>query len=342
MDGKFIMKSSDEHIQDVLIKFVKKNYLPKKKSFSLKFFAPKADELSKAFTSERNSRPKNYFNIPPYRAAYLLYFYLQTYHKTLFAIQSAKKFGFKIGNVLDLGAGSGAAGLASAKSGSKKVVLVDQSKKSLADANQIGSKLFPNVNWVLKNGDAVKLNLKEKFNCIIAANFLNEIPKIKRFRIITNHLNNSLEEDGCMILIEPALRFVTRDLMHLRNELAKAGYNIVAPCLHQRPCPMLKMNNRDWCHMYLNWKQPSIIKNMDKIIKRNHRYLKFSYLIISRIKHETTKNKALIVSSPLISKGKTELLACSSCGKLERLKELHRSKNQRLRGLNRGDIIDFS
>ena len=314
--------------------------MPKNKRYSLKGFALSSDELSKAFTSQRSSRAKNYFNQPKFRSAYLLYFFLQTYEKVLFCLNKSIKLGFKIDNVLDLGSGPGPAAIAALNLGSKSVTLVDQNKKSLNDARFLIDKLYNSTKPNIIVANAEKCKFGNRFDTILAVNFFNEVKKENRVQLVKNLSKHTLSKNGVIIIIEPALRFITRDLMKLRDDLINENLFIHAPCLHQHRCPMSTTNNRDWCHYYLNWQQPEIIQNMDKIIHRNHKYLKLSYMIISTNPPKPIRGKALVVSSPLISKGKTELLICSSSGKIKRMRQLQRSGDSNFKKLTRGDIIE--
>jgi hypothetical protein len=114
---------------------------------------------------------------------------------------------------------------------------------------------------------------------------------------------------------------------------------------------MLAINKRDWCHMYLNWERPPIIEKLDRLVGLKKDYLKFSYLILhsrdeSRVtSHEspvTSRQLWRVVSAPLRSNGKIELLICNETG-LKRLvrqdKDLS-EKNAILDNLTRGDLIE--
>ena len=328
-------------LEDSILELLKLKYLPKGKRFSLNFYAQAADEISKSFTSERSKRAKNYFNQPANRAAYLLYFYLQTYVKSDFCISRATELGFINNKTLDIGSGSGAAALAALNKDTKNLTIIDQNKKALLDASFL-LKQYSNKQIIKTlTVDALKWKSDQRYDQILMVNFLNELEQDKQYKICTNLINNALTINGCLIIIEPALRFITRNLMKLRNALLEHDLFIHAPCLHQDKCPMLTANKRDWCHMYLKWNLPNTIKELDALTNRNHRYLKFSYLIISKTKPKKYKNKGLIVSSPLISKGKTELLTCCYNGKLTRLRELHRDTSKCLNQLTRGDIVDL-
>jgi SAM-dependent methyltransferase len=61
---------------------------------------------------------------------------------------------------------------------------------------------------------------------------------------------------GAVLWVEPGSREVSRQLSTLREELARpdgirGGFQVVAPCTHQNPCPILAAGNeRHWCHHF--------------------------------------------------------------------------------------------
>ncbi len=46
------------------------------------------------------------------------------------------------------------------------------------------------------------------------------------------------------MLIEPALRETSRELLAVRDQLLAAGLQVVAPCFFQGPCPALRLGTR--------------------------------------------------------------------------------------------------
>lgn len=141
--------------------------------------------------------------------------------------------------------------------------------------------------------------------------------------------------------------------------------HILAPCLHHDACPMRKHNARDWCHFYLDWERPKIIADLDRLIGNKKEYLKFSYLILTASLVASRQSLATavtsdqrpvtsdrcyrVVSAPLRSKGKTELLLCPSqgndTGRLYRLTRLDKERgpaNADMDRVMRGDIVTVS
>jgi len=383
-------KTISSRLEKTILQYIKETYLPKRFKVSKKnsefthkdifFFAKGAAELSDSFTINRSNLPKNYFNKKEYRSAYLLYFTLTNYAKTLKALNEAyskgafdhiKKSSEKQMSVLDLGCGPGTASIACStffeqKADNIKLDLfgVDQNNEILNDAKNLFSQLGNKKDSFHTSTELLRPNLKnrsgKKYDLIIAANFLNEIGDInQQFLLCESLIQNKLKENGTILMLDIAIQKTTRMMMELRDRLI--GYfddsvQIVAPCLHRKPCPMLAANRRDWCHFYLEWSLPDVIKNTDSLLGIKHNYLKMTYLTIQKtsVKRPDTHNDWKVVSSPLPSKGKTELLLCNN-GILKRISRLDRdyskdncalisSRNIKAvynSALKRGDIINI-
>ena len=363
-----------EKLEKTLLSYIKKTYLPKGHAnpktadqftnYDVKFFARGAAELSQCFTSERAYLPKNYLNKKELRAGYILYFVMANFLKMRFCLEAAgalERFaGSSTIKIADIGCGPGTASLACAdywRGQTIEITAIDQNTGILHDAKHIFRE-FAEDNAKLKtvysnlHPKNIRHVLKEKFNIIIAANFLSEIGDTqKQAELVSALLANHLETDGLLIIIEPALRWTTRNLMKLRDVLLSTinhqPSTILSPCLHNLPCPMLATNHRDWCHMYLNWKRPDVIEKIDRLIGNRKDYLKFSYLIFELSHYRTIEPSHPIwrvVSAPMHSKGKIELLLCNASGlkKITRLDKDASDKNKDFEHVWRGDLVTYA
>lgn len=383
-----------KRLEQALLSYVKKAYLPEHKlnpkyaeDFTLndiKFFARGVALMSSYFTSERSELPQNYLNKKELRAGYILYFVMPNFLKAYFCLSEADvsnrfKDLAKI-RIADVGCGPGTASLACAeyfREAKKEIEItaVDQNTHALHDAKRLfasfaGENARMSTEFVRVHHKNISYKLKGRYNIIIMANFLSELSDIEKQReIVTALYAKNLEENGIIIIIEPALRFTTRNLMKLRDELvtgqyhSKYGYEerhpenpqlmtVLAPCLHDKACPMLIDSGRDWCHLYLDWQRPNVIAQIDRLIGNSKDYLKFSYLILQKMSQKLAEDKNVwrVVSAPMHTKGKTELLLCNIKGlkratRLDRnLSDLNRDMDRIFRGelvfLDTGEIIE--
>jgi SAM-dependent methyltransferase len=321
-----------EHIQDS----VKETYLKTgKKGFShrifsekdYRFFAKGVEMLNVSFTSDRDTLPKNYFNKKELRSGYLLYFLPVNALKISILMKDLPPdFFSKPRSVLDLGSGPGTGALgcllAAPDGWSGHFTLVDQNRDILNDAQALFKKLGHGEPRCIVTDlhKPLKRDFPHApFDLIIAANVFNEWKNTERkARFIESLIKKQLAPGGRMLIVEPALRHPTRDLMELRNRLLgivgvggaggrasmgaqaskpsthgipagdrthrasanRSGINVYAPCLHQEACPMLAENKRDWCHMYWDWERPEMIEKFDRLVGIEKTYLKASYLLL--------------------------------------------------------------
>jgi hypothetical protein len=191
------------------------------------------------------------------------------------------------------------------------------------------------------------------YDLVVAAHLLNELylewPAPERparlARLVRAWADALLAPAGLVVLIEPALRETSRDLLQVRDRLlATAGLRVVAPCFIQGPCPALE-RERDWCH------------DAAPAVERRRR-VDFSYLVLAWDHDAGAEARAgmgtgtragdagddrmlfRVVSDPLGEKGKLRLFVCGPGGR-QPLVRLHRhatEANADLGALERGDV----
>jgi len=244
--------------------------------------------------------------------------------------------------VLDLGAGLGSTSLGIARfaavSGGADIhqlqvtaVDIDAHALALFDALSRDLSLLPGVPIQLtrlcQDLRAPRLfeGLRERgpFDVIAIGLALNELQgSLRADRQLASIISCSqlLSEDGCMIILEPALRETSRALLDVRAGLVQhAGPPyLFAPCLHSEACPMLP-RERDYCHERVPYALPEPLASVATRAGLRDHDLTYSYLTLhrqarslgelaSRCARDTTLYRA--VSGQLTSKGKREVLLC--------------------------------
>ncbi|HXU06158.1 MAG TPA: small ribosomal subunit Rsm22 family protein [Polyangia bacterium] len=174
-----------------------------------------------------------------------------------------------------------------------------------------------------------------RFDLIVAAHLLGELfvdrpleeridERAHRVRAWTDAL---LAPGGTVILVEPALRETSRELLAVRDQLlALSDLEIVAPCFWTGACPALA-RERDWCH--------------DAVEMTGAPRVDFSYLVLrDRWKPLPGQLNYRIVSDPLPEKGRLKLYACGPTGRhaFIRLDRNEAPPNAAFAKLVRGDI----
>ena len=94
----------------------------------------------------------------------------------------------------------------------------------------------------------IRTRLRGRFDVILLGQVLTEtLPGSSAELRIADHaamihalFTDSLEENGALIIVEPALRDRTRHLHALRDHLLTSpAITLFAPCLHRESCPAL-------------------------------------------------------------------------------------------------------
>ncbi|HUI47027.1 MAG TPA: small ribosomal subunit Rsm22 family protein [Nitrospirota bacterium] len=335
-----------------------------------KILAADVVKLSRLFTRQRECLPTAYLKDPGLREAYRAYFLPPNLAKIRMPLAELALHRKQIPvkdtiRVLDLGSGPGTALLgvmeyfaAHEKKPALQCVAVDQVTENLAvaeelfHAERISLGLSASLKTVHAGIERADQHLSGSFDLIILSNILNELfthegRRIeKRLSVLEEIVMPTLAEDGTCIIIEPALRDTSRDLLQIRDGLLERSFSIYAPCLCSSGCPALA-NLRDWCHEDLPWNPPAEIEAVVKLTGLRKDSLKFSYLIVrkdGRSLADVFDEKCFrVVSEPLITKGKIEFFLCGREGRrlCTRLDKDETPANARLRSLRRGYVAQF-
>ncbi len=189
------------------------------------------------------------------------------------------------------------------------------------------------------------------FNLWIMSYYLNEleISPQELAPLLIDAWNDHLEQEGLVILMEPALRLQSRKLLELRKAILeeqkrrqKNDLTILLPCLGHQNCGALESPD-DWCHEEVTWWRPPYIKKLDSLAQLDRKSLPFSYLVIAKTKrsreeilpalNRAPESQRHRLVSPAHSEGRDlEFFTCGQDGK----------KRARLRTdqpIQRGDIL---
>ncbi len=299
-----------------------------------------------------------------YSDAYFAYNFPMNLMKAIFVMNEIQKLypqlfkHKKKMNILDIGCGEGAGmlGLYYALNNKMEFVLVgiDTSIKMLKRCREM-------VHWLKDKDTHVRITLRrrdmsegllkkkiQKYDIAILANSLSEILMYHVIPVrYIERIFKSVKDDGIVIIIEPALKHLSRRLMVLRNEIIQKhkGY-ILIPCLHKNECPLYEIRKqKEWCHQSISWKPPDYLKILNQGLNREIDYLKFSYLVISKIYHKKKCNECYLVISPLLrEKGKKKCFLCTPYDRIElvRLNRYRNKLNSAFDKIRKGNIVSLS
>jgi ribosomal protein RSM22 (predicted rRNA methylase) len=188
------------------------------------------------------------------------------------------------------------------------------------------------------------------FDLVLAGSVLNELwpgapDRHARRAALAGALARRLAPDGALIVIEPALREVTRDLEEVRTLLLAAGLTVFAPCPHAAVCPMLA-RERDWCHEARRLEPSPHLAALTRLTGLRQSEVRFAYLTLRLGGPTLAAARAAAwrtVSHPLPGKGKTTLDLCGD-GRRVRVERLTRDRaahNEALDEAARGDLLSI-
>lgn len=150
-------------------------------------------------------------------------------------------------SLLDLGTGPGTGLWASVAQWPSltSIVATDQEPALLRLgqelARQTSSDALRKVRW--KQGDVRRLRPEEeeRFDLVVIGHVLNELSEDARSEVVSRAWNLTA---GLLLIVEPGTPMGFEVVRRARERLLAADAHTVAPCAHDRPCPLAD----DWCH----------------------------------------------------------------------------------------------
>ena len=260
------------------------------------------EKLSVNFTRERPEIFHDYTSSAMGCAAYGAYFFPQTFTRVSHVMNNLGIWGFGDLEILDVGSGTGAAGMAVARwaacHGIKaKITAMDKSQKALETGRRAFEgckKLWPSAEWESVCEDIQNNPVEKKHDLILCSFVFNELGGATARLQAARQMLGQLNESGALIILEPAGEESSRALMEMRDTLAKEGVQIVAPCPHQEPCPM-RVAGVGFCHDVRKWRVPNSLEFVNRKLQRTVWDVKVSYLVVGRdlrVRHTNTEQGA--------------------------------------------------
>jgi ribosomal protein RSM22 (predicted rRNA methylase) len=206
---------------------------------------------------------------------------------------------------LDVGGGTGAAVWASshALSTLKESMVIDRAGRALDLGRRIAARAdAPTVRQAQWRRGALETGDLPHADLVTASYVLGELPEPQRSDLV----DRICAVGRTVILIEPGTPQGYQRIVKARTQLIDAGLQIVAPCPHDRPCPLA--GGDDWCHFAVRVNRSSLHRQV-KRAELGYEDEKFSYVVASW--HGPASAPGRVIRHPVTRKGLVALTVCS-------------------------------
>lgn len=299
--------------------------------------------LSAGLTRDRALVGARYLDDPRLLGAYLLFYWPVSYAQARAVLGELPR---RPRSVLDLGSGPGPVAFAALDAGASEVTAADRSAPALTLARALAAEAEEPLATRAWSGGAALPD--GAFDTITLGHVLNELGRgpsaLAERAALLERAAAQLRPGGSLVVLEPALRDTSRELLSVRDLLVARGYAVRAPCLWRGACPAL-VKATDWCHAERTWSPPPMLDALAREAGLHKEALKMSYLVLAprgEAWPEPPPGRLFrIVSEPLEGKGRQRYMGCGPEGRVGlALQEKHRTAaNEAFFGLRRGDVV---
>jgi ribosomal protein RSM22 (predicted rRNA methylase) len=309
-------------------------------SQSINRLASSAAELSKSYRCGIPLSGGKYLQTREDVAAYAAFRLPATFAAVYSVIGQAKERfqDWSPKTLLDVGAGPGTAMWASV------ILWPDLERITLLEREEymidLGKRLSAYSSQTsIREAEWIKADIRETWkvsphDLVIASYVLNELPQDSSEAFIRRLWEST---GGALVIIEPGTPAGFLRIKQARELLIAAGAKTIAPCPHDKPCPMTE---NDWCHFAQRVARSGLHRKV-KAGELSYEDEKFSYLCMSRTSGAAVKG--LVIRHPQVRKGHIQLELCTPEGLTSTVvtrkdKELFRSTHK----LHWGSVVPLS
>ncbi len=168
------------------------------------------------------------------------------------------------------------------------------------------------ISWC--HDDIVREQMFPSHDAVVLAYSLNELNVKDQLQVVEKAYEAT---DQLLIIIEPGTPQGYGNILTARRLLIERGAQILAPCTHNRPCPVAPAfkEGKDWCHFSVRIPRGKYHKRA-KDGALPYEDEKFSYLVASPSPHPVPK--ARVIRAPIKKTGHVILDLCTFEGDLDR------------------------
>jgi ribosomal protein RSM22 (predicted rRNA methylase) len=241
-------------------------------------------------------------------------------------------------SMLDIGSGPGTAlwaaleqwpSLSKLTAWEREPAFIDLGRR-LAYAS--GSQALRDATWRKVTLGGRLPDLVETYDLIVFGHVLNELPESLREEAVRWAWQHC---SGVLLIVEPGTSTAFPIVKALREHLLRLDAHTLAPCTHDKPCPLVN----DWCHFPQRLERPAFQRRA-KAAPAGWEESKFSYAAMSRFP-STTPAWGRLIHQPDKQKQQVNLTISSTDGVArhaipKRDREAFRSANKH----DWGDLLD--
>ncbi|MEY4066362.1 MAG: hypothetical protein RIR26_2570 [Pseudomonadota bacterium] len=302
-----------------------------KRSRTIQSLSDQTKKLWTIFNLNRDALDRDYMSDEKFLSGYLSAFFIPNVERVRHALINSRIENIvsdlcerEVLRILDFGAGPLSAtfgtliaiemllaGSVSIKTKRIEITAVERSEKAIQFGIQcIEKSKNKDIDFVTER--LTSIPKQKKFDIILAANVLNEVPQKHQATTLNSLIEAmSKETPSLMLALEPGQDSHSRRLSELRDHIltgtSLATKKIIAPCPHERPCPLSpSMNRLDWCWFRSKFPPPIFQLELDAKSKLDHTELAYCYFLISEAGSTTKKKPWAICVSDEMPAGKEE------------------------------------
>ncbi len=283
--------------------------------------------LSQGLIGERELIGRAYMDDAAHLGAYLLYFWPVSY------MQASRVLGhiahvalWSKAPVLDLGSGPGPVAMAAVDAGAHEIELREKTQRGLDVALRLARDAGVKASGMRQDLQRLESLEANTYSVITMGHMLGELwslgdseQAIAQRVELCARLMDALVPGGHLVIMEPALRETSREMLRVRDALIEAGHGVKAPCYYKGACPALG-RERDWCHAEFSWQMPRLVSQIAQAAGRRKERLKMSYVIFEKglgvSQSCDDPNLFRLVSEPLHTKGRFHFMGCGARGRV--------------------------
>lgn len=267
--------------------------------------AARAAQISKTYRDGGNSRT---IATPADALAYALVRMPATYAALTACLNALLEIrpDFTPQSLLDVGAGPGTASWAAAETFSslERFTLIDINAALQTLALELG-RAQPRLAAMACRRDAHALEEVEPADLVIASYLIGEVSEAER-RTLVERLWSKTRD--ALLVVEPGTPAGYKGIIDLRAQLVESGAHVVAPCPHERECPL---SNPDWCHFAQ--RLPRLRAHIQiKGAELPFEDEKFSYVVLTR--QPETRRLSRVLAPPVVGKVEIAAKLCTADG----------------------------